>query len=156
MRKVVLMMLLAVVNGVYVDAAGARNGELAIRDGTMATLLARLGRTAAWLQLGYNDSLNFYVDLATIRKAGDRVNMWYLIDFSKPDKVRLGMSITTNAEYDCKEPRVRQITASSHSGNMGRDEVVFSNSDPGKWEPVSPALIGSIKTSLWKFACGKQ
>lgn len=149
-------MLLAVVSVACADAAGARNREVAMRETTLAKLLARLSRTAAWMQLGYSDSLNYYVDLATIRKAGNTVNMWYLIDFRSPDKVRLGMSIMANAEYDCKEHRVRQIVANSHSGNLGRDEVVFSTPEPGKWEPVSPDSIGSMKTSLWRFACGRQ
>ena len=172
MRNAISVMLLVLVSGgaaaqwvrtgsheftiAYADAATIRMSEVAMREASLAMLLARVSRVAEWMHVGHSDSLSFYIDLTTINKAGNTAKMWHLIDFKKPDKVRLGMSITANSEYDCQERRVRQIFASSHSGNMGGDEVVFSNSDVGKWEPVSPDSITSMKAILWRIACGKQ
>lgn len=127
MRKTILILLLAVVNG---NAA------------------------AEWANVGSNEASTVYVDPATIRREDNVAEMWYLVDF-KTVQTMAGMSFfstTTQYEYDCKKEQARTLSFSFHSGNMGGGDVVFNDSNPGKWAPILPGPIGE---RLRKSACGK-
>jgi len=132
MRKFILLMLLAAVSSSAMAEWAAVD---AASDGTFT----------------------IYTDLATMRKAGNRVKMWGLIDYKTARNVFTNgmpyMSIKEQEEYDCKEEQTRTLYADFKSGNMGAGEVVHIDSNPGKWAPIEP---GSTIESLWKIACGKQ
>ena len=118
-------------------------------------LLAAVSSAAAaeWIEVDFDGNATFYADLATIRKAGDRVKMWTLIDYKT---VRAGnpyMSIRGQSEFDCKKERMRSLFLSFYSGNMGGGRVVDSDDDPSKWTRV--ALV-PVNNSLWQIACGKR
>ena len=128
-----------------------------MRKAILIMLLAGVSSNAAaeWVEVGSSEKTTVYVDPATIRRAGNLVKMWNLIDLktatltagSKPYTSQM-----TQAEFDCKEEQWRRLYFSWHSGNMTRGEIVYSDSNPGTWEPVPP---GSATEVLWKFACGK-
>ncbi|MBI3527215.1 MAG: hypothetical protein HY067_04530 [Betaproteobacteria bacterium] len=129
MRRTILMMLLLVVSG---------------------------GAAAEWVQVGGNESSTSYADPATIRKTGDMVKMWNLLDFKTAQARPYGtpyLSQKTQQEYDCKEGRARIIDLLRYSENMGTGEITSSESDSGKWEPVPP---GTVSEALWELACDKR
>lgn len=100
-----------------------------------------------------SDGATVYYAPDTIRKNGDRVKMWYLYDYKNAQDPFSEPYLSKKAQFedDCKEEQIRLLAFSVHSGNMGAGEVVYSNSDPLKWEPVWPSSIGE---TMWKFACG--
>jgi hypothetical protein len=111
---------------------------------------------AAWVEVSDDEADTFYADPATIRKAGNMVKMWTLIDFKTVQVIGKGksyLSMRRKAEYDCKEEQARTVYLSWHPGNMSGGDAVHSDADPGKWRPVPP---GSVTEILWKIACGKQ
>ena len=112
--------------------------------------------SAEWTQSGGNDQFIHYVDRATIRRNGNLVKMWDLADFKTVQKSAAGESYLSNkiqTEYDCKEEKSRSLAFTWFSGKMGSGKVVYSDSFPGKWSPISP---GSVGEALWKIACGKK
>ena len=123
--------------------------------GTM--LLATAGAASAdWTVAGDNDQFSLYVDRATIRRNGNLVKMWDLVDFKTVQTGPGGesyLSSKTQEQYDCKEERSRQIAFTWFDGKMGSGKVVVSDSDPGKWKPIAPE---SVAAALWKIACGKK
>ena len=128
MRKALLMMLLGVVSSSAV---------------------------AEWVEVGGNETTTTYADPATIRKTGNMVKMWHLLDYTKARGIEAHkphLSVKMQDEYDCKQERTRTIALSLHSGNMGEGEVLGTSTDPGKWQPVSP---DTLVETLWEFACGK-
>jgi len=128
MRKVILMMLLAVVSN---------------------------GAMAEWVKVGSNKNTAIYVDQTTIQRAGNMSKVWQLTDFNTPNK-DMGeeyLSTKDQNEYDCKEAKLRRRASSQHSKNMGGGKVVYSDSYTSKWKPVPPDSGLEI---LWKFACVKR
>ena len=118
-------------------------------------LLAVVSSSAAaeWIQVDFDGNVTAYADLSSIRKEGDKVKMWNLIDYKT---VRAGnpyMSIRGQSEFDCRRERMRSLFLSFYSRNMGRGHVVDSDDDPARWRRVAP---GSIDDSLWQIACGKR
>jgi len=56
-------------------------------------------------------------------------------------------------EYDCDEKKERTLALILLDGPMGNGKAVYSDSDLGKWFPVS---TGSIVEVLSKIACGEK
>ena len=137
-----------------------------MRKAILLMILAVVSSNAAadWVEVSATDKKTVYANPATIRKKGNMVKMWELVDikpsrFTKSMQVfsesndEFSMSTREQEEFDCKKEQTRTLYISTHSENMGEGELIFRCSDPGKWEPIVP---NSIDESLWKFACGKR
>ena len=110
-----------------------------------------------WMQVLQNDEVGvtIYVDSDLIGRNGNRVKVWELIDYDRI-QTEAGtpyLSARLQREYDCANELQRTLAITKLSGNMGAGEVVFTDQDAHKWEPVDPGTIGK---RLWKVACGKQ
>jgi surface-adhesin protein E len=129
-----------------------------MRKSILMMLLAVVSSSAAaveWVRVERNETTDIYADPATIRRRGDMVKIWILFDHKTP-KVFVDKpyrSFMEQDEFDCDEERERQLAGSYHSGNMAEGDVVYTNSNPGKWSPVAPGTVGEI---LWKIGCGKR
>ena len=110
--------------------------------------------SAEWTSFHYSDEIILYIDRATIRRKGDFVKMWELIDFKAVQNNGIYSYLTQRSqhEFDCKEEQTRLLAFSWLSGKMGSGSVVYSNSDVGKWSPIAP---NTIDEAQWKIACGK-
>ena len=120
-------------------------------------LLTVAGSSAAagWVEVGGNEVVTTYADSGTIRKSGNLVKMWHLLDYEKArgiEGVRPYLSIRMLDEYDCAEERTRTLSIVLHGGNMGAGEVLGSVTEPGDWRPV---LTDTLVETLRAFACGK-
>ncbi|OGA31929.1 MAG: hypothetical protein A3G80_01870 [Betaproteobacteria bacterium RIFCSPLOWO2_12_FULL_62_13b] len=111
--------------------------------------------SAAWVELGSNDYSTYYVDATSIRRDGDTVKMWSLLDFRKArtfEKLPY-MSLKAQGEYDCKREQLRVFSGTRQSENMGEGDAVSRISEPSEWSAVAPGGIGQ---AFWKFACEKR
>jgi len=81
--------------------------------------------------------------------------MWQLYDYKTIQTVAGDSFLSSKGqtEFDCAEERIRVLVFMHFSGNMGSGEVVYYDSDEGKWEPVAPR---SGYQRMWKVACDKQ
>ncbi len=102
-----------------------------------------------------------YYDPKTIRRDGDLVTLWQLIDYKwmqgnapfgtfmmSPHRF---FSTKTHKEFDCAHNRVRLLASSEFSQHMGtgtHNAVLVSQ---GSGQPVEP---DSINQALWEVACG--
>jgi hypothetical protein len=131
MRKVILMMLLAVVS------SSAMAGWVAVVNAT-------------------DNSFTIYADYNSIRKSGNMAEMWFMDDFETAKKEAGGnlyMSSKEQFRFDCRRKISRTIAYSFHSGKMGEGAVVYSDTNPSEWEPILP---DSKMEVFWKIACGKK
>lgn len=130
-----------------------------LRFGALITLLLLSSGPAhaEWEVVTGNDEagLTAYVDQDTIRRKGDRVKMWHLLDFNtaQTERVLSFLSAKVQTEWDCAEVRHRILAFLKYSGNMGTGTVVNTNSIADIWEPVAPDTLGQ---NMWKAACSKQ
>ena len=110
---------------------------------------------AEWTEVGGSDINTTYADLSTIRKSGDKVMMWALLDYKvvqMVDGTRF-LSMTNQFEYDCKEETSRLSAIIWYSKNMGAGDVVYSSGNVhDEFQPISP---GSLNRIHFKVACGK-
>lgn len=82
------------------------------------------------------------------------MKLWSLLDY-KTAKIVAGkshLSVRLQHQYDCREELTRVLSHTAFSGHMGKGEVLYTNSDEGKWEPVPP---DSVAHNLLEYACSK-
>ena len=111
---------------------------------------------AEWMRAAQDeDGMTVYIDPDTIRLKRGLVRVWHLFEYKTAQTVMLRSFLSGKAhiEYDCAEERSRYLAFAAFSDHMGSGEVVYSNPDERKWEPVEPESVGQI---LWKAACGKK
>ena len=113
---------------------------------------------AEWTRVGGNAvfGMTTYVDFGTFKKKGNKVKIWYLLDFKKVqtyEKIKFLSKLTRN-EYDCEEETRRTLDIHLYSGNMEQGVVVFSSTNI-KLEAES-IIPGSISEGLLKIACSNK
>lgn len=126
MRRVILMMLLAVVSS------------------SMA---------AEWERVGETDISVTYYDPVKIQKNGGTYRVWVLQDFKQraPDGV---MSMRSLEEFDCKGNRFRGISGSMYSKPMASGQTLASINTPSKWDrDLGPS--NSSADIILKIVCNR-
>jgi hypothetical protein len=110
---------------------------------------------AEWVPIGShtnNGGIDIYAARSTIRRSGNLVKMWDMFDY-KTAQVFEGkrfLSMKQEHEYNCKDGRLRNLSATGFAGHMGKGTVVESGDDPGPWQTASS---GGVLDALRKFAC---
>ena len=111
---------------------------------------------AEWTPVGGNPKIfAAYADKASIRKAGDSVEMLGLYDFLMPDVSADGQpqqSTVVLREYDCRDKRVRLLAYVDYAGRMGAGRVLSPTGvkGPARWEPV---VAGALDEAFLAIAC---
>ena len=115
-------------------------------------LLISSSAWAGWKSTGEDDTAKTYADTATIARKGNTAMMWSLLDYKSFQRmVEVGyFSQKSQVEYDCAERRLRGLSVSLHAEKMGEGKVIYEDTSPHEWEPVSPDTMTEI---LWKVAC---
>lgn len=114
-----------------------------------------------WTEISGDSDGTFttYADLATMRRTGNKVKMWDLIDYMPVQVDASGKQYKSKMaqhEYDCKEKQGSLLYLAHYSGNMGGGEAVYFDSIPSderKWWPVTPSSMGEF---MLRFACKKR
>ena len=113
---------------------------------------------AEWTKIGESEDeggYTVYADLTTVQKAGGRVRMWVLYDYSTEQKASgtnfLSKKIRRN--YNCKEAGIRTLAFSLYSWNMEKGDLLRAYNQPQRWERVQPDSMDEIE---WTVACGEN
>ena len=113
-----------------------------------------------------------YVDPATIRREGNLVTLWQLVDYkwmqgtgAVINPYRFGrlyryqlaphgfFSTKTRKQFDCAEKLVRLLEFTEFSHHMGTGRRNNGSVDQDTWIPIEPE---SINQALWEVACSKD
>jgi hypothetical protein len=98
-----------------------------------------------------------YVDPDTIRREGNLVTMWQLIDFKWGQGNGRGahrfLSTESHKQFNCAEKRIRFLAFTEFSRRMGTGIPADGYVDTGNWLAVEPE---SINQALWEMVCGQE
>jgi len=133
MRKVILMLLLAIVSS-SASAEWVYFGTSVVRD----------------------DVVMAFVNQSTIKRNGKKVTMWILYDAKTPRKFEDSTYLSSMGqdEYDCETGQSRNLAVLLYSENRGHGSVVSKSSAPStNWDPAPPDSMGG---HLLKYACTKK
>jgi len=124
----------------------------------MLAVVSSGAMAAEWVEIGETDketteayASTFYADPDTIRKTGNRVKMWVLVDYKKDEEEFGILSARLKEEYDCKEKKQRILFTAFYSGHMADGGTVLVYSEPeARWQQH---LTGSVANIVLEYAC---
>jgi surface-adhesin protein E len=112
---------------------------------------------AEWILLTTDGKGNaVYTDPETVRRNGNLVNIWVLLDSHTVHETIEGvpfLSSRTLHQYDCRKGRFRFLGFSLFSDNMGSGQIIHSNREILDWEPVPQK---GVARRLLKFVCQRN
>jgi len=125
MRRVVLLMMLAVANNSW---------------------------AAGWVKVGEDERVITYANSEDTREAGNEVKLWWMSDFKATQKNNGDVYLSSRRQYefDCKKGEYRPLFFARHAGQMAEGNAVYSSSATGEWKRVP---INTLGETLLKFAC---
>jgi hypothetical protein len=98
-----------------------------------------------------------YVDPESIRREGNLVTIWQLIDFKwmqgNPRGPSRFLSTKTHKQFNCADKRVRLLAFTEFSGGMGTGMPRDGHVDKDHWLPIEAE---SMSHALWEAACSKE
>ena len=112
---------------------------------------------AEWTRVGssHDGDMTIYVDYEKIKKIGNKVKIWVLMDYKTIQK--LGnishLSDVGLEECDCEEGTKQTIGFYQYAGNMGSGDVAHSNTSKSKSIPIPPDSVSEI---FFNIACSKK
>ncbi len=107
-----------------------------------------------WVVFEAAPDATIYVDPSTVRREGDRAEMWVLIDYASPQPDKTGKQVMSDKlqyQYDCSGKQLSIVATSAHAGPMASGETINVNPDPPQLTPI-PA--GTTAEKMWQHACG--
>ena len=121
-------------------------------------LLVSTSVFAEWTAVDRNAAgITTYADFGTIKRKGNKVKMWSLLDYKTVQK-GVGdyryLSVMTRDEYDCEEETILLLDFYRYSGNMREGDIVYSA--PNIKVEARSVAPESIDEALFKIACGKK
>jgi hypothetical protein len=118
------------------------------------------GANAEWTQVGGSSDgdITTYVDLSTIKKSGNTVKIWRMLDSKTIERIDSSdpghLSTQSRIEYDCQEETSTILSLIEFSGNMGKGSIIYSftNKNPNDKQQIRPQ---SLNRTILEIACGK-
>jgi hypothetical protein len=111
---------------------------------------------AEWFLLGRTDTFRIYLEKGSTQRSETTVQAVQLLDFVKAqwiDAQTVIMSVKSVVEFDCTQPRVRNISVETYSEQMTGGRLVSSEKFPAPaWENVQ---AGSSAEGVRKITCAK-
>jgi len=111
---------------------------------------------ADWFLLGRTDTFRIYLDKGSTQRSETTVQTVQLLDFVKAqwiDAQTVIMSVKSVVEFDCTQPRVRNISVDTYSEQMTGGRLISSEKFPAaEWENIQ---AGSSAEGVRKITCAK-
>lgn len=92
---------------------------------------------ADWVKISESNGDSYYIDQTNIRKNGNFVKVWELLNFK--EKKFEAASLVRLREYDCKDEKMRLLSMSGFSNQMGTGIPFIKTNEPDEWEFIQPS-----------------
>jgi len=123
----------------------------------LMVILFSSSAAAEWTLVANNgeQGVEIFVNKESIKKDGNLVTIWTLIDYESPQSVGGKNQLSTKSldEYDCQNEQYRTLNLYWYSGHKEKGKIVYSELVPGKMQPIIP---NSVVERVWKITCGKK
>ncbi|MFZ9298100.1 MAG: surface-adhesin E family protein [Hylemonella sp.] len=108
------------------------------------------GVWAEWVRVVETDRVDFYIDTASINKAGHLRRVWEMQNLKQRDKDG-EFSRHAMTEYDCKLRRTRILSLFTHEEPMARGRILLRIDGPLPWVEIAENTIDETYLRLLCF-----
>jgi hypothetical protein len=103
-----------------------------------------------WVKHNTSSKATFYIETETIRKDGDYIYFWNMVDLLDPLDESGYLSIKSYEKVDCDMFKYQRLAYVFYSENMGTGTSDYEDSNDKSWKYAVP---GTINSSAIDFAC---
>jgi len=115
---------------------------------------ASYNTVAAWTFLYPAAEGGYYMDLNSIRKDGNSVKVWTLIDITQQEIRERGIySLKMRTEFNCKDETFRILDSITYSGSMGMSSAIASSAQDKNIETFEAIAPHTMTQKLFNTAC---
>lgn len=105
---------------------------------------------ADWVKISESNGDSYYIDQTNIRKNGNFVKVWELLNLK--EKKFEAASLVRLREYDCKDEKMRFLSITGFSNQMGAGIPSTKINEPGEWEFIQPSR-SNIQAFILPLVC---
>ena len=117
-------------------------------------ILIALPAWASWEFVVETESgTQVFLDFQTVRREGNRVKVWQLTNYPKPQNTPSGLeifSLRTRYEFDCKDETSRMLAITAFPEQYARGKELGHEGESNKWEHIAPR---STNSEILKKVC---
>ena len=117
-------------------------------------ILIALPAWASWEFVVETESgTQVFLDFQTVRREGNRVKVWQLTNYPKPQNTPSGLeifSLRTRYEFDCKDETSRMLAITAFPEQYARGKELGHEGESNKWEHIAPR---STHSEILKKVC---
>lgn len=95
---------------------------------------------------GSDDGTSLFFNRSTIKKNGNKVKLWLLIDYPAP--FNSAKSIKYHREFDCKKDTVETLFITAYKENMGMGDLIISGKSENGVTPIIPDSTDEILKNI--------
>ena len=99
---------------------------------------------AGWEHIAESDDgVKFLIDYQTIRKDGNKVKFWQLVNYPTPQilgEIKYA-STRSRQEYDCKQEQRRVLTLTAFDAWNADGKAVVKEEETGNWREIPPETV---------------
>ena len=102
---------------------------------------------AEWTPIANADSIESYIDQATLRRNGNSIKIWVLNNYNEKQlyEGKTFLSGTSQFEFNCKSEKFRTLSFQLYAGPMQTGKTIFdSGRNVDSWDPIVPGTTGAI------------
>ena len=105
---------------------------------------------AEWTYISKIGGDTDYIDFKTVKKVGQTVKFWNLVDFKKVQLLvdKPYLSFRQFKEINCSNNTQRSLYLIFSDGNMGDGQVIYSGDSDNKHAPIAPETIASFEQEI--------
>ena len=122
---------------------------------TISFLTTSINVMAEWTAIAGNSHFTTYIDTDSRQIQGDRVTIWYMLDYSSVQKRdgsnQMFNSAVIQGDFNCNKQNKRQLDVILYSGNLAKGSVVHAVRNIN--ERYISIIPGSMDAGLIKWAC---
>jgi len=113
----------------------------------LTLFLASSIASAEWTLVANADSIESYIDQATLRRNGNSTKIWVLNNYTEKQvyEGKAFLSGTSQFEFNCKTEKFRTLSFQLYAGPMQSGKTIFdSGRNVDSWDPIVPGTAGAI------------
>lgn len=99
---------------------------------------------ADWKFVAENQNgAQFFIDFESIRRDGNRIKAWQLINFVTPVNIQGNdiRSFRSRYEFDCKQEQTRGLTTTAFLGLNASGEIFKTDHTIQNWSDIAPKTV---------------
>lgn len=119
-------------------------------------LCCNMARASDWSNMGTTGNALVLIDYETVRRNGQIVSAWFLIDYFTPQQDASGRTFSSSrrlAAFDCFKSTYATLQREDYAGQNAKDGLISTSSTTLAQARFIAALVDSLPYKVLRLVC---